>query len=458
MARRAGWVLVAISLVLTALGAAGSTAAAAATAPTTATPPPPQAWIVVDAKTGEILLAHAEHQALPPASLAKLMTALTAVERLSPSAHITVSARAAGQPASKIGMLAGQRWTLSDTLASLMVVSANDAAYALAEATSGSVASFAKAEAKTAQGLGLRDSTFADPAGLDDGNAYQGGPRMSAYDIAISACDALRVPAIARLAAAPSVAFVGPDGVHHTLTNHNKLVSEHLYAGANGLKTGFTNKAGHTFVASATRNGRTLVAVMLNTWDTYGWAQRFLDVAFATPPGKGIGSSIPCTTISTYSAREAQFSAFRQLAAAPVPARTNVSSPSTSPSTSPSSTAATAAAPASGASHAANLAASATSAKERSSHGPSTLTLVIVFLVLVLVALYVLRVRAVRRRRLQRLARRREARQMMRRGSLPVVDGRYRTGIRTGKPVESHVQVRREDAGGADDPRAFGSG
>ena len=121
------------------------------------------------------------------------MTALTAVERLAPDTPITVSALAASQPASKISMHEGERWKLADALASLMVVSANDAAYAIAESTSGSVADFAKAETETGRQLGLRDSTFADPAGLDDGNAFRGGPLMSAYDIAITTRNALRV-------------------------------------------------------------------------------------------------------------------------------------------------------------------------------------------------------------------------------------------------------------------------
>ena len=293
MARRNGLgrVLVAITCCLTALGAGTARAIAATSA--TATPIPPHAWIVADAGTGEVLESGNDHVALPPASTSKIMTALTAVERLPPDAMITVSALAASQPASKINMQPGQHWSFSDALASLLVVSANDAAYAIAEATSGSIAAFAKTEAVTGRQLGLKDSTFNDPAGLDDGNAYEGGPLMSAYDIAISTRNALRVPMLAHLAASPSVSFTGPDGIHHTLVNHNKLVSDHLYAGATGFKTGFTNKAEHTLVATATRNGRTLIAVILGTDDAYGWATRLLDAGFATAPGHGTGETLP---------------------------------------------------------------------------------------------------------------------------------------------------------------------
>jgi D-alanyl-D-alanine carboxypeptidase (penicillin-binding protein 5/6) len=439
MARRAGRVLVAITCCLTALGAGLGRATAAPTA-TTAAPIPPRGYIVADAGTGEILIAHNDHAAYPPASTAKIMTALTAVERLAPDATITVSALAAAQPASKINMKAGEHWSFTDALDSLMVVSANDAAYAIAEATSGSIAGFAKAETVTGRQLGLKDSTLNDPAGLDDGNAYQGGPLMSAYDIAISTSNALRVPVLARLAASPSVSFTGPDGVEHKLVNHNKLVSDHLYAGATGFKTGFTDKAQHTLVATATRRGRTLIAVVLGTGDAYGWATRLLDTGFGTPPGHGTGQSLPAPKVTTYASRLAQFTAFRRLAVGSGVSASAAASapppPDRAPTTVPLSSA-----PGVGAGT--RIAASSTVAKGHGG-GPSTSTIVILLLLLLLAILYVLRVRAVRRARARRLARRRATHSMMRRGGLPVVDGRYRTGTRVGKPVESHVQIRRE--------------
>jgi D-alanyl-D-alanine carboxypeptidase len=435
-------VLVAITCCLTALGAG----VGRATAAPAAAPVPPRGFIVADAGTGEILEAHNSHVAYPPASTTKIMTALTAIERLSPDAKITVSALAASQPASNINMKQGQRWTLADALDSLMVVSANDAAYAIAEATSGNIGAFAKAEAATGRQLGLKDSTFNDPAGLDDGNAYRGGPLMSAYDIAISTRNALRVPVLAHLAASPSVSFVGPDGVHHTLVNHNKLVSEHLYPGATGFKTGFTDKAEHTLIATATRNGRTLIAVILGTGDAYGWAARLLDTGFGTPPGHGTGASLPPVRVTTYAARAAQFRAFERLSFGAGAASSATAPPA--PDQAPTTLAALVA-PGSAAQASTKVAASNVTGKEHGG-GVSTATLVLLVLVFLLAVLYVLRVRAVRRARARRLARRRATHSMMRRGSLPVVDGRYRTGTRVGKPVESHVQIRRDrESGGA---------
>jgi D-alanyl-D-alanine carboxypeptidase len=440
MARRAGRGLVAITCCLTAL-CAGFGRASAATSDTAAAPIP-RAWIVADARTGEILDAHDDHTPYPPASTTKIMTALTALQRLPPDASITVSALAASQPASRIGMREGERWSLLDALSSLMVVSANDAAFAIAESTSGTVADFAKAEAATGRQLGLRDSTFADPSGLDDGNSFGGGPRMSAFDIAVTTRNALKVPVLARLAASSRIEFTGPDGVDHTLINHNRLVTNGLYSGATGFKTGYTDQALHTLVATATRNGRSLIVVVLGTWDAYGWASRLLDVGFAKQPGQGTGQSLPPTRITTYSWRAEQFAAMRRLASSSVS--------TSSPQVQPTATNGVAAAPAAG-----NPAAENPAADKKGSGGISTKTLVILLLVLVLATLYVLRVRAVKRARARRLARRRAARNMMRRGGLPIVDGRYRTGTRVGKPVESHVQIRRDHES---ERRASGSG
>jgi D-alanyl-D-alanine carboxypeptidase (penicillin-binding protein 5/6) len=456
MALRAGRGLAAFSCCLAALvlgvsPVVGVTHANAATV----TAPPPHAWIVADAISGAILSEHDEHVALPPASTTKVMTALTAVERLPPNAMIHVTAQAANQPASKINMQVGQAWSFTDALASLLIVSANDSAWAIALQTSGTVQNFVKAETATATQLGLRDSTFADPAGLDDGNAYGGGPVMSAYDIAISTRNALSVPLLANLAGAPEFSFVGPGGIQHHLTNHNKLVSEHLYAGADGFKTGFTNKAGHTLIATATRNGRTLIAVVLDTVDAYGWAENLLDQGFSHSAAPGTDGSLPPVRVVTYAQRSAQLTGFRQLAtgsAGSAGAALGSASPTT-PTTTAAPTATSGHPTTANGAVGAPLGSAASTAAKKAGHGLSRKTIVIVVLLLVLALLYVLRVRAVRRARARRLARRREAREMMRRGSLPIVDGRYRTGTRVGKPVESHVQITREDP----DRRAYGT-
>src|SRR3954447_18875573 len=196
------WALLCL-LTLILSGAARPAPAAAQAAPPPGQPFPAKAWILVDADTGKVLDAFNEHEALPPASTTKLMTALVATEKLAKETTFTVSPAAAGQPAMRIGMVAGERWTHDAAMHSLMMVSANDAAYALAEAASGSLAAFADDMTKAAVRYGMVDSRFADPAGFDDASAFGGGSRVSAYDLAIAARNVLAVPDLTGMAGTP---------------------------------------------------------------------------------------------------------------------------------------------------------------------------------------------------------------------------------------------------------------
>jgi len=288
------WALLCLMLVVTAAGPA------AAQSP----PGPPyqaKAWILVDAGTGRVLDAYNQHEALPPASTTKLMTALVATEKLAPEAIVTVSPVAAAQPAMRIGMVAGQQWTLDAAMHSLMMVSANDAAYALAEAASGSLAAFADDMNAAALRYGMVDSHFADPAGFDDAAAFGGGNRVSAYDLAIAARNVLAVPGLMAMVGTTKWTFDGPDGHGHVLYNHDKLLGR--YPGATGLKTGYTALAGHTFVGTATRDGRTMITVVLNGDDFYNIASKLLDEGFATPTdAPGLGETLPPVRVQPYRA------------------------------------------------------------------------------------------------------------------------------------------------------------
>ncbi len=286
-------------LVTLALGATDSNPAGAQTAPPPGAAHPAKAWILVDADTGSVLDAFNEHSALPPASTQKIMTALVAAEKLPPDATFTVGAAAASQAAMRIGMVAGQQWALSPALHSLMMVSANDAAYALAEGASGSLEAFAADMNAAAARYGMVDSRFSDPAGFDGVEGLSGGSRVSAYDLAIAARNFLSVPELTAMVGLREYRFDGPDGVPHVLYNHNKLLAR--YPGATGLKTGYTSLAGNTFVGTATRQGRTMVAVVLNSTDMYGVAAALLDKGFTTPPGAtGLGAPLPPVRVQAF--------------------------------------------------------------------------------------------------------------------------------------------------------------
>ncbi len=402
----------------------------------------PAAWIVVDADTGRVLEGKDVHTAYRPASIVKITTALAALQRLPPTAKLTVSQNAVDHGVSNqnpSGMRAGQTWSVADAVAVMMVISANDAAYAVAEATSGTLDNFARDETSTAHALGMRDSTFNDPAGLDDNTSFRGGPTMSPFDVAISVRDALHVPQMAGPANTAVYDFTDPGGIAHHVTNHNLLLNglQYAYPDANGFKTGSTHLAGLTIAASATRNGRTIIAVLMNCVDRYNWVKAVLDRGFAAPASsKGTGEKLPAVQDLTYAHRAAVkaeaikfLTGTRGLGTGTTTPGATATSYHTTTSTTPPRRAA----------------AARTKTKSTSgSGGISAITWVLIVFGVLAVTLVMLRRRAVRRRRARRGARRR-AQASLRRGSLPVVDGRYRPGIRTGPPPQSNVRVHRDD-------------
>lgn len=277
--------MAAAALAFVVLSSAGpaTRAAAGPTTTTAAALPPPKAWIAVDADTGNIINAGNDHTALPPASLTKIITALAVIYALPATATVPVSARAAGQPAHKISMKQGEVWTLKDSMYSLLLSSANDAAVALAERAGGTVEGFQKMFLATAAALGMADHpVLADPAGLDGPDGVDGGNLVSARDLAIAARDLLANPTLAAIVADDVYTFVGPDGAHHRLLNHNWHFLQ-TYPGAVGMKTGFTDRAGPCLITAAHRGDRTMIAVVLNAPNEYTFSVGLLDQGFATP-------------------------------------------------------------------------------------------------------------------------------------------------------------------------------
>jgi D-alanyl-D-alanine carboxypeptidase len=270
-------------------------AARASTPPSVRVPPLPKAWILVDAASGAVLDAQNARVALPPASVTKLLTAVIAAQTIQLTDTLTVSARAAGEPARKIGMKTGEVWTFKDSLYCLLLSSANDAAVGIGERIGGSLENFAAIMASAAHELGLADNpVLQDPAGLDDATfSVGGGNLLSARDLAIIMRAALAQPAVAAAMGTNIYRFVGPDGFHHRLTNH---IHSFLtgYPGAIGGKPGFTDKAGSTLVLAAQRGDRRLISVVLGAPDPYGSGIALLDRGFSLPPGQpGANDTLP---------------------------------------------------------------------------------------------------------------------------------------------------------------------
>jgi D-alanyl-D-alanine carboxypeptidase (penicillin-binding protein 5/6) len=248
-----------------------------------ALPNEPAGWILVDADTGAVLDGRASREPRLPASTIKLFTALVAVQRLPADEPIPVSERAAGMPARRIVMAPGETWDLEDLLYSMLTVSANDAAVAVAERVGGgSLDGWEDVAAGVAERLGLEDGAdLSDPAGLDDEFSHGEGSRISPRDLAVVARAVLADERLMAMVSVEEHLFTGGDGIVHSVDRRNQLFD--LYPGTIGLKTGLTDAAGRCLVAAATRDGRTMLAVLLDAPDMYLTAGTLLDRGFATP-------------------------------------------------------------------------------------------------------------------------------------------------------------------------------
>jgi D-alanyl-D-alanine carboxypeptidase len=401
-------------------------------------PPPPRAEIVVDANSGQILGGAHLHDAVHPASTAKIFTALTAVERFAPDSKITACPNTLSIESESLWMPATSVWPMNEMLAAMMMVSANDAAYALA-CTGGGLDNWAGEMNALARRLGAKDTTLNDPAGLDDSTSFNGGPITSVYDLAIAARNALQVPAIAHWASTSD--YVINEDRAYALHNHNRMLPGGAYAydGATGFKTGHTKQAQHCIVTTATRNGRTLIAVVLGSQSPGGYADaaRLLDAGFAmAPDAKGLGESLPPLAFSPYAEREQERGDMAKLA--------GIAQVSVGSNTPP----VTAVAPEIKLSDTPRAAPTVVTAPpEHGSTGFFSLRYFLIALLLVAFVIVALRRRAIRRQRARRDAQRRQRAAAMRSGGLPVVDGKYRPGTRLGPPIESHVRVHRSDSG-----------
>ena len=230
--------------------------------------------ILVDATNGRVLWALRPHRRRPVASTTKIMTGLLVLRRLPLHGLVTVAPAATRVPLVKEGLRPHERVRVWKLLYSLLLYSGNDDASALAIATGGSRRGFLRLMNAEAQRLGLRDTHFNSPSGALDERNYS-----SAWDLAALARYAMRDARFRRIVRTrvKRVSWSAPTFAKEYL-NKNLLLGR--YPGANGIKTGYTSKAGHCLVASAKRGRVELIAVVLNSTDTYGDARRLLNLGF----------------------------------------------------------------------------------------------------------------------------------------------------------------------------------
>jgi serine-type D-Ala-D-Ala carboxypeptidase (penicillin-binding protein 5/6) len=249
MARRA----IALIAALAALALVATPAAAADDPPAVTAP----SAVVVEASTGEVLYARAAEKRRAIASATKLMTALLAAERTKLDEMVTASSYVASPIESKLSLRPGERLSVADLLRGLMLESANDAAVTLAEHISGSRPAFVRLMNRRARELGLENTHFANPIGLDEAGNYS-----SAHDLALLAVE-LRKHSFVRKIANRTSATLSTGYRARTIRNRNTLLGRDDRV--NGLKTGHTATAGYVLVGTRTRRGITLVSVVLGT-------------------------------------------------------------------------------------------------------------------------------------------------------------------------------------------------
>lgn len=241
-----------------------------------------QSAVVLTADTGTVLFEKDGHTPRPVASTTKIMTALLALEaaqeRGDPLVDITQEMVAV--EGSSMGLQAGDSISLTGLAAGMLLASGNDAANAAALYLDGSLESFAARMNQRAAALGMEDTHFVTPSGLDGEDAQGLGHLSTAYDMALLARAALEDQAFRQLCSSPSLAVEFAEPVKRvTYTNHNKLLTQ--YQGCVGVKTGFTKEAGRCLVSAAERDGALLIAVTLNAPNDWQDHTALLDYGFS---------------------------------------------------------------------------------------------------------------------------------------------------------------------------------
>ena len=223
-----------------------------------------KAAILIDMDSGRILYSHAANTRLPMASTTKIMTGILALESLGLDDKVTISANAASTYGSMLGFKQGEVLPVEELLYALLVPSANDAAIALAEASAGSVPAFVEKMNEKAKDLGLTNTHYVNTNGLNIAHHYS-----SAKDLATLAAYAMHNEVFRRIVGTRNYTFLRPGEngttVERKSVNHNPLLMK--YDWVTGVKTGSTPYAKFCLVASGTKDGVSLIAVVLGAKD-----------------------------------------------------------------------------------------------------------------------------------------------------------------------------------------------
>ncbi len=245
------------------------------------------AYVLMDGLTGDILASQNSDKKLSMASTTKIMTALLLMEAGDPSASISVTSQMVNVEGSNMGLRAGYTVKRSDLYYGLMLPSGNDAANVTAYHMAGSIEGFSVMMNDKAKTIGMKNTNFVTPSGLDAKDHY-----TTAYDMALLTRYALKNDTFKKVCSTYSIKLYYADG-YHTLVNHNKMLKS--YKGCIGVKTGYTSKSGRCLVTAAERDGRQLICVTLNDYSDWDDHKRLLDYGFSLSVEKQLSFDIPQT-------------------------------------------------------------------------------------------------------------------------------------------------------------------
>ncbi len=220
-----------------------------------------KASVVIDKDSGVVLFAKNDNLRFSPASTTKIMTALTAIGYFKPQDVLTV--KEPMDEGSILGLLQGDTLTFSNLLYAMLLPSANDAAFVIAQNYPGGVGAFVKKMNENANLFNLYNTHFIDPAGLEDNGDY-----TTAFDLARLAGVLLKNKTLAQIVATKYKIISDVSGKNvYSVSNLNKLLG---IDGIDGIKTGFTDEAGEVLVTSKVENGHTLIVVVMKSEDRFG--------------------------------------------------------------------------------------------------------------------------------------------------------------------------------------------
>ncbi len=229
---------------------------------------------VMDAATGRVLYAQNAQEVLPMASTTKIMTALLTLEEPYLDEYFEVDAQAIKTEGSSMGLQEGDMVSLRALAVGMLLSSGNDAANAAAVKIAGSIDAFVMRMNARAKLIGMENTVFETPSGLDEGEHGS-----TAYDMALLAREALQNEDFLEICSSYNMSIsYGNPPYKRSLTNHNRLLK--LYENTIGVKTGFTKKAGRCLVSAAEKDGMRLIAVTLNCPDDWNVHQSLYNQAF----------------------------------------------------------------------------------------------------------------------------------------------------------------------------------